>query len=122
MSNEEKSIICYMRVNSRDQLLNPDEAEVYTPRDVKTKRVWRARATGKTYPAPPWDRETEHLKNVAKKKGLGTYKVNSPAQRIAIKEWWAEFDRANRVTMDDITAMLWGFLEEERAFLAHNKI
>ena len=68
---------------------------------VKTKRVWRARATGKTYPAPPWDRETEHLKNVAKKKGLGTYKVNSPGQRIAVKEWWAEFDRANRITREE---------------------
>ena len=69
--------------------------------DVKTKRVWRARATGKTYPAPPWDRETEHLKNVAKKKGLGTYKVNSPEQRVAIKQSCAEFDRANRITREE---------------------
>ena len=111
-----------MRVNSKDQLLNPEEAEVYTPSHTKTKRVWRARATGKTYPAPPWDRETQHLKNVAKKKGFGTYKVNSPEQRIAVKEWWAEFDRANRVTMDDIVAMLRKFMNEERAFLTRNNI
>ena len=111
MSNEEKSIIWYTRVNSEDQLSAP-----------KTKRVWRARATGKTYPAPPWDRETEHLKNVAKKKGLGTYKVNSPEQRIAVKEWWAEFDRANRVTMDDVVTMLRKFMNEERAFLTRNMI
>ena len=89
---------------------------------VKTKRIWRARATGKAYPAPPWDRETEHLKNVAKKKGLGTYKVNSPEQRIAIKESWAEFDRANRVTMDDIVAMLRKFMNEERDFLSRNRV
>ena len=122
MSNEEKTIICYMRVNSRDQLLNPDEAEVYTPSDVKTKRVWRARATGKTYPAPPWDRETEHLKNVAKKNHLGTYKVNSPEQRIAVKEWWAEFDRANRITMEEFTEMLRKLMNEERVFLTRNRI
>lgn len=122
MSNEEKTIICYMRVNSKDQLLNPDEAEVYTPSDVKTKRVWRARATGKTYPAPPWDRETEHLKNVAKKRHLGTYKVNSPEQRIAVKEWWAEFDRANRVTMDDVVAALRKMLDDERAYLERMRI
>ena len=108
--SEEKTIICYMRVNSKDQLLNPDEAEVYTPSDVKTKRVWRARATGKTYPCPPWDRETEHLKNVAKAKGLGTYKVNSPERRMAVKEWWAEFDRANRITREE-------FLDEVRKVL-----
>ena len=77
---------------------------------VKTKRVWRARATGKTYPAPPWDREARHLKNVAKKKGLGTYKVNSPEQRIAVKEWWAEFDRANRITREE-------FLDKVRSIL-----
>lgn len=77
---------------------------------VKTKRVWRARATGKTYPTPPWDRETEHLKNVAKKNGLGTYKVNSPEQRIAVKEWWAEFDRANRITREE-------FLDKVRSVL-----
>ena len=111
LSDEGKSIICYMRVNSREQLSNPDEAEVYTP--VETKRVWRSRATGKAYPAPPWDRETEHLKNVAKKKGLGTYKVNSPEQRIAVKEWWAEFDRANRVTREEVTAMIWKAITEE---------
>ena len=122
MSNEEKTIICYMRVNSKDQLLNPDEAEVYTPSDVKTKRVWRARATGKTYPAPPWDRETEHLKNVAKKHHLGTYKVNSPEQRIAVKEWWAEFDRANRITMDEFTEMLRKLMNEERVFLTRSRI
>lgn len=121
MSNEEKSIVWYTRVNSADQLLDPDKAEVYTPCH-KTKRVWRARATGKAYPAPPWDREKEHLKNVAKKKGLGTYKVNSPEQRIAIKEWWAEFDRANRVTMDDIVATLRKFMNEERAFLTRDRI
>ena len=111
MLSEEKSIVWYTRVNSEEQLSAP-----------KTKRVWRSRATGKTYPAPPWDRETEHLKNVAKKEGLGTYKVNSPEQRIAIKEWWAEFDRANRVTMDDMVAMLRKFMNEERAFLTRNRI
>ena len=104
MSNEGKSVVWYMRVNSEDQL---------TEETNKTKRVWRARATGKAYPAPPWDRETEHLKNVAKKKGLGTYKVNSPEQRIAVKEWWAEFDRANRVTRDEVTAMIWKAITEE---------
>ena len=119
--SEEKTILWYMRVNSEEQLSDPSKAEVYTPCHT-TKRVWRARATGKTYPCPPWDRETEHLKNVAKKKGLGTYKVNSPEQRIAVKEWWAEFDRANRVTMDDITDMLRKFLNEERAFLTRNRI
>ena len=88
--SEEKSIIWYTRVNSEEQLFSP-----------KKKRVWKSRATGKTYQAPPWDRETEHLKNVAKKKGLGTYKVNSPEQRIAVKEWLAEFDRANRITREE---------------------
>ena len=117
MSNEEKSMVWYMRVNSEDQLSAPE-----TDDTKKTKRVWRARATGKTYPCPPWDRETEHLKNVAKKKGLGTYKVNSPEQRIAVKEWWAEFDRANRVTMDDVVAMLRKFMNEERAFLSRNRV
>ena len=77
---------------------------------VKTKRVWRSRATGKAYPAPPWDRETEHLKNVAKNKGLGTYKVNSPEQRIAVKEWWAKFDRDNRITGEE-------FLDKVRSIL-----
>ena len=93
--SEEKTIVWYTRVNSDEQLSSP-----------KTTRVWRARATGKTYPCPPWDRETEHLKNVAKTKGLGTYKVNSPEQRIAVKEWWAEFDRANRVTREEVVEMI----------------
>ena len=112
-----KTAVWYMRVNSADQLSASE-----TDGAKKTKRVWRARATGKTYPCPPWDRETEHLKNVAKKKGLGVYRVNSPEQRIAIKESWAEFERANRVTMDDITAMLRKFMNEERAFLTRDRI
>ena len=100
--SEEKSIIWYTRVNSEEQLSAP-----------KTKRVWRARATGKAYPCPPWDRETEHLKNVAKNKGLGTYKVNSPEQRIAVKEWWAEFERANRVTREEVMDMIRKAITEE---------
>lgn len=118
MSDEK--VIGYFRFNRVDQLSDPDKAEVYIP-DLKTNRVWRARATGKTYPAPPWDRETEHLKNVAKKKGLGTYKVNSPEQRIAVKEWWAEFERANRVTMDDIVATIRKLLDDERAYQNRNR-
>ena len=106
MSNEvNPKAIGYFRFNRREQLIDPDRADVYTPCHT-TKRVWRARATGKAYPAPPWDRETEHLKNVAKAKGLGTYKVNSPEQRIAVKEWWAEFDRANRITREEFLDML----------------
>ena len=102
MSYEDtKTIICYMRVNSKEQLSAPE-----TEGTKKTKRVWRARATGKTFPAPPWDREKEHLKNVAKRKCLGTYKVNSPEQRIAVKEWWAEYDRANRVTREEVVEMI----------------
>ena len=99
MEKNEKSIIWYTRVNSEEQLSAP-----------KTKRVWRARATGKTYPAPPWDRETEHLKNIAKRKGLGTYKVNSPEQREAVKKWWADFDRDNRITREE-------FIEKVRKVL-----
>ena len=106
MSDER--VIGYFRFNKREQLLDPDNADVYTP--AQTKYVWRARATGKTYPCPPWDRETEHLKNVAKKKGLGTYKVNSPEQRIAVKEWWAKFDRDNRITREE-------FMEKVRNIL-----
>ena len=106
----EEKVIGYFRFNRKEQLSDPDKAEVYTPSYTKTKRVWRARATGKTYPAPPWDRETEHLTNTAKKKGLGTYKVNSPEQRIAVKEWWAEFDRANRITREE-------FLDKVRKIL-----
>ena len=102
MEKNEKSIIWYTRVNSEEQLSAP-----------KTKRVWRARATGKTYPAPPWDRETEHLKNVAKRKGLGTYKVNSPEQREAVKKWWADFDRANRVTREEVYDMIWKVIHGE---------
>ena len=113
MSNEvNPRAIGYFRFNKMEQVSDPSKAEVYTPCRT-TKRVWRARATGKTYPAPPWDRETQHLKNVAKKKGLGTYKVNSPEQRIAVKEWWAEFDRANRVTREEVTAMIWKAITEE---------
>ena len=74
--------IGYFRFNKKEQLLDPDKAEVYTP-------------------CPPWDIEAEHLKNVAKKKGLGTYKVNSPEQRVAIKQSCAEFDRANRITREE---------------------
>ena len=95
MLSDEK-VIGYFRFNKLEQLSDP----------VKVKRVWRARATGKTYPCPPWDRETEHLKNVAKKKGLGTYKVNNPEQRIAVKEWWAEFEIANRVTRKEVMDMI----------------
>ena len=94
MSDEK--VIGYFRFNKLEQLSDP----------VKVKRVWRARATGKTYPCPPWDRETEHLKNIAKKKGLGTYKVNSPEQRIAVKEWWAKFDRDNRITREEFMDMM----------------
>ena len=123
MSNEgNPQAIGYFRFNKKEQLSDPDRADVYMPSCAKTKRVWRARATSKTYPAPPWDRETEHLKNVAKKKGLGIYKVNSPEQRIAVKEWWAEFDRANRVTMDDIVAAVRKLLDDERAFLERRRI
>ena len=122
MSNEgNPRAIGYFRFNKMEQLCDPDRADVHIPCH-KTKRVWRARATGKTYPAPPWDRETQHLKNVAKKKGLGTYKVNSPEQRIAIKESWAEFDRANRFTMDELTDMLRRLMNEERVFLSRNRI
>ena len=95
MEKNEKSIIWYTRVNSEEQLSAP-----------KTKRVWRSRATGKTYPAPPWDREAEHLKNVAKRKCLGTYKVNSPEQRIAVKEWWAKYERDNRITREEFLDMV----------------
>lgn len=109
MSDEK--VIGYFRFNRRDQLLNPDNAEVYTP--VETKLVWRSRATGNVYPAPPWDRETEHLKNVAKRIGLGTYKVISPEQRVAIKESLAEFDRANRVTREEVNEMIWKAITEE---------
>lgn len=104
MEKNEKSIIWYTRVNSEEQLSEP------AADGKKTKRVWRARATGKAYPAPPWDRETEHLKNVAKRKGLGTYKVNRPEQREAVKKWWAEFDRANRITREE-------FIDEVRKIL-----
>ena len=106
MSNEvNPKAIGYFRFNKKEQLIDPDNAEVYIP-----KLVWRSRATGKTYPAPPWDRETEHLKNVAKRKGLGTYKVNSPEQREAVKKWWADFDRDNRITREE-------FIEKVRKVL-----
>ena len=83
MSNEvNPKAIGYFRFNKLEQLSDPSKAEIYTP-------------------CSPWDRETERLKNVAKKKGLGTYKVNSPEQRVAVKEWWAEFDRANRITREE---------------------
>lgn len=105
MENDSKSAIWYVRVNSEAQLTEPTK---------KTKRVWRARATGKTYPAPP--RPRANLKNVAKIKGLGTYRVNSPEQRIAVKEWWAEFDRANRVTREEVLDMIRKVLTAEYKF------
>ena len=104
MSNEvNPKGIGYFRFNKKEQLLDPDKAIVYTP-------------------CSPWDIETERLKNVAKRKGLGTYKVNSQEQRVAIKQSCAEFDRANRFTMDELTDMLRKLMNEERSFLTRNKI
>lgn len=64
---EEVSIICYMRVNSKDQLA-----------------AWR------------------NMKNIAKIRGLGTYKVNSPEQRLGVKRRCEEFERDDRMTREDV--------------------
>ena len=64
---EEASIICYMRVNSKDQLA-------------------------------PW----RNMKNIAKIKGLGTYKVTSTEQRLAVKRRCEEFERDDRMTREDV--------------------
>lgn len=64
---EEVSIIWYMRVNSKEQLSHPLSI-----------------AKG-------------HLKNTGKINGLGTYKVNSPEQRLAVKRRCEEFERDDRM-------------------------
>ena len=92
LSNEGKpQVIAYFGFNSKEQL--------------STRR----------------DRSKWHLKNIAKQKAYGSWKVNSMEQRLAVKRRCEEFDRDNRVTMEDMVAALRKFMHGENCYLSHNK-
>lgn len=85
MSNEGKpQVIGYFRFNSKEQL---------SAGRVRSK----------------W-----HLKNVAKQKSYGTWKVTSQEQRLAVKQKCDEFDRANCVTMEDVVEAVRSFMRGEQ--------
>ena len=68
----------------------------------------------------PWPREDRskwHLKNVAKQKAYGTWKVNSTEQRLDVKRRCEEFDRANQFTEEDFIALIRKMLDDEREWL-----
>ena len=52
------------------------------------------------------DRSKWHLKNLAKAKGLGSYRVPNTEQRLEVKRRCEEFDRANRVTREEVYEMI----------------
>ena len=92
MSNEGKpQVIGYFAFNSREQL------------------------------SPRRDRSKWHLKNVAKQKAYGSWKVYSTEQRLAVKRRCEQFDRDNRVTMEDVVEALRKFMHGENCYLSLNK-
>ena len=72
-------------------------------------------------PSTRRDRSKWHLKNIAKRKSLGNFKVNSTEQRLAVKRKCEEFDRDNRVTMECVVAALRKFIHGENCYISHNR-
>ena len=73
-------------------------------------------------PQPRRDRSKWHLKNLAKVRGLGSYKVVSTEQLLEVKRKCEEFDLANRITMDDVVEMVRKFMHGEGCYLNSNKV
>ena len=122
MSNgETKTIFWYTRVNSKDQLLEPEKAEVYSSSYTEEPKFVYSKLAKNPTPQPRRDRSKWHLKNVAKQKVYGSWKVNSTEQRLAVKRKCEEFDRDNRVTMEDVVEMVRKFMHDESSYLSRNK-
>lgn len=121
MSNEEtKTILWYTRVNSKDQLIEPEKAEVYTPSVAEEPKFVYSKLAKNPTPQPRRDRSKWHLKNLAKVRGLGIYKVVSTEQRLDVKRKCEQFDRDNSVTMEDVVTAIRKFIHGECCYQNSN--
>ena len=83
-------------------------------KDDKITAVWYMRVNSAEQLSETRDRSKWHLKNWAKLRNLGSYKVPSHEQLVAVRRKCEEFDRDNRVTMEDVIAGIRSFMHGER--------